>query len=99
HGTPHVLAALDSESRYAPRLLIAGERTGERGDELFGEICLQTRGLLRLEITLSGSRAHTGFGSAGDLEGRLLRMRREIEQALADRLAQPAEAGWSSQIA
>jgi len=98
-GTPHVLAALESESGYAPRLLIAGERTGERGDELFGQVCLQNRGLLRLEITLSGSRAHTGFGSAGDLEGRLLWMRREIEQALAARLAQPTEAGWSSQIA
>ncbi len=98
-GTPHVLAALQAEDGYAPRLLIAGERTGERGDELFGRVCLQNRGLLRLEIVLSGARAHTGFGSGGDLEARLLRMRREIEDVLAAGLLQPAEPGWSSQIA
>jgi succinyl-diaminopimelate desuccinylase len=98
-GTPHVLAALRAENGYAPRLLIAGERTGETGDELFGQICLLNRGLLRLEIALSGSRAHTGFGDTGDLETRLLRLRRDLEQALAARLALPAEPGWSSQIA
>jgi acetylornithine deacetylase/succinyl-diaminopimelate desuccinylase-like protein/gamma-glutamyl:cysteine ligase YbdK (ATP-grasp superfamily) len=98
-GTPHVLAALRAEDGYSPRLLIAGERTGEEGDELFGRICLQNRGLLRLEIALSGSRAHTGFGDAGDLEIRLLQVRRDLEQALTARLALPAEPGWSSQVA
>jgi succinyl-diaminopimelate desuccinylase len=98
-GTPHVLAALQAEDGYAPHLLIAGERTGERGDELFGQVCLQNRGLLRLEIVLSGARAHTGFGSSGELEARLLRLRHEVENVLAAGLAQPADPGWSSQIA
>jgi acetylornithine deacetylase/succinyl-diaminopimelate desuccinylase-like protein len=98
-GTPHVLAALKAENGYSPGLLIAGERTGEKGDELFGQVCLQNRGLLRMEVSLSGARAHTGFGSSGDLEGRLLRMRRGLEQVLASRLARPAEPDWSSQIA
>ncbi|HMK09482.1 MAG TPA: M20/M25/M40 family metallo-hydrolase, partial [Anaerolineales bacterium] len=98
-GTPHVLAALRSGDGYAPRLLIAGERTGEKGDELFGQVCLHNRGLLRLEITLSGARAHTGFGSSGGLEARLLQLRRTLEESLAAHLAQPAAAGWSSQIA
>ncbi|MDD2921990.1 MAG: M20/M25/M40 family metallo-hydrolase, partial [Anaerolineales bacterium] len=42
-GTPFVLNELskgDSSGRpYAPSLFIAGERTGEKGNELFGEIC------------------------------------------------------------
>jgi succinyl-diaminopimelate desuccinylase len=96
-GTPHVLKALQAEDGYAPRLLIAGERTGERGDERFGQVCLQNRGLLRIEIVLSGAKAHTGFGRAGELEARLLRLRREIEDVLTARLSQPTEPGWSSQ--
>jgi succinyl-diaminopimelate desuccinylase len=98
-GTPHVLAALQSEIGYGPRLLIAGERTGEKGDERFGQVCLQNRGLLRMEVSLGGTRAHTGFGRAGDLEERLLGLRHELDQALGARLSQPAEPGWSSQIA
>jgi succinyl-diaminopimelate desuccinylase len=98
-GTPHVLAALAAEDGYAPRLLIAGERTGERGDERFGQVCLENRGLLRIELVLGGTRAHTGFGSAGTLEARLLRIRRELEERLNACLAHPAEPGWSSQIA
>jgi acetylornithine deacetylase/succinyl-diaminopimelate desuccinylase-like protein len=98
-GTPHVLSALKSEDGYAPRLLIAGERTGERGDELFGQVCLQNRGLIRLEIAMSGAKAHTGLGRAGDLEARLLDLRRQVEEVLSARVTQPAEPGWSSQIA
>jgi acetylornithine deacetylase/succinyl-diaminopimelate desuccinylase-like protein len=98
-GTPHVLAELRAEDGYVPRLMVAGERTGEKGDEAFGQVCLQNRGLLRAEITLSGARAHTGFGRAGDLEAQLLRLRRDLEDALSARLAHGAEPGWSSQIA
>jgi acetylornithine deacetylase/succinyl-diaminopimelate desuccinylase-like protein len=98
-GTPHVLAALRAEDRYAPRLLIAGERTGEKGDEVFGQVCLRNRGLLRLEVALSGARAHTGFGNSGGLEARLLQLRHTIGEALTAHLSQPAEPGWSSQMA
>ena len=98
-GTPHVLAALRAEEGYSPRLLIAGERTGENGDERFGQVCLQNRGLMRLEIHLSGARAHTGFGDAGSLEGRLLRLRRDVEERLITRLARPGDSRWSSQVA
>jgi hypothetical protein len=40
-GTP-CLKSVGGEG-YQPCLLIAGERTGEKGDELWGEICLQNR--------------------------------------------------------
>src|SRR5512139_1457253 len=42
-GTPHVLRLLEEEEHYQPELLIAGERTGEKGNELWGEICTQNR--------------------------------------------------------
>jgi len=98
-GTPHVLAALRAEDGYVPDLLIAGERTGERGDELVGQVCLQNRGLLRLEVELRGTRSHTGFGDAGTIDRRLLALRQDVESMLRQRLAQPSEPGWSSQIA
>src|SRR5512145_567147 len=34
-GTPHVLEGLKREYDYVPQLFIAGERTGEKGSELF----------------------------------------------------------------
>ena len=54
-GTPHVLKLLAEESGYAPSLLIAGERTGEKGNELWGEVCTQNRGVMRFEISARGN--------------------------------------------
>ena len=98
-GTPHVLTELQRESGYLPRLLIAGERTGERGDELIGEVCLENRGLLRAEIVARGSRSHTGFGAIGaDLSSRLFQARDDLARRLAARLRLEAEGAWRSQM-
>ena len=56
-----------------PQLLIAGERTGEKGDELWGEICTQNRGVMRFDLIVHGQRAHSGIASSqADLTDRLL---------------------------
>jgi succinyl-diaminopimelate desuccinylase len=98
-GTPHVLEELRRRSGYGPGLLIAGERTGERGDELAGEVCVENRGLIRLEISAHGERGHTGMASApGDLSARLFKAREEIEGMLAGMLTLGGAAGWKSQV-
>lgn len=98
-GTPHVLEELRLQSGYAPGLLIAGERTGERGDELMGEVCLENRGLIRLEVTARGERGHTGMASApGDLTARLFQAREELERMLGTMLTLGGKVSWKSQV-
>ncbi len=78
-GTPHVLRLLDEEQGYLPRLMVAGERTGEKGNELWGEVCSQNRGVMRFEIHVRGVRGHSGVTSAqGDLMDTLLAARGEL---------------------
>ena len=43
--------------------MLVGERTGERGDELFGQVCTANRGVVRVRFVARGERAHTGFAS------------------------------------
>jgi succinyl-diaminopimelate desuccinylase len=98
-GTPHVLGEFVEENGYAPQLLIAGERTGERGNELLGEVCLENRGLVRLEVSVSGERGHTGLATAPvDLSVRLFRARDDLMNLLEKRLTLKGEGGWQSQV-
>jgi acetylornithine deacetylase/succinyl-diaminopimelate desuccinylase-like protein len=98
-GTPHVLDELRQQSGFAPGLVIAGERTGERGDELAGEVCVENRGLIRLEVSARGERGHTGMASApGDLTARLFKAREELEGRLNGMLTLGGLAGWKSQV-
>jgi len=102
-GTPHVLRALADEadqngSSYAPSLLIAGERTGERGNELWGEICIQNRGVMRFDVIARGQRGHSGVsGSNMDLTERLLVARAAITGILSRHLTLSSPDNWSSQ--
>ena len=97
-GTPHVLRLLKAESGYSPRLLIAGERTGEKGDELFGEICTENRGIMRFEIIARGAKGHSGVRSAaGDLSERLIAVRAALVEIFARQLTLEAADGWVSQ--
>jgi acetylornithine deacetylase/succinyl-diaminopimelate desuccinylase-like protein len=69
-GTPHVLRHVAEEwfspdgKAYEPQLLIAGERTGEKGDELWGEVCPQNRGIMRFDVLARGTRGHTGVSQS-----------------------------------
>jgi succinyl-diaminopimelate desuccinylase len=98
-GTPHVLQALREENGYAPHLLIAGERTGEHGDELMGEVCIENRGLVRLEVGARGVREHTGLrATSGDLSAAVLAARDDLQRMFERHLTLASPAGWQSQI-
>jgi acetylornithine deacetylase/succinyl-diaminopimelate desuccinylase-like protein len=97
-GSPHVLALLEGEG-YIPGLFIAGERTGERGNELWGEICPQNRGVMRFEVTVRGLRSHSGVASApADLTQLLIEARSAISNILDSHLTLSSMDGWRTQV-
>ncbi len=94
-GTPHVLEELRQTHGWSPGLMILGERTGEKGDERFGEICTSNRGVIRVRVTARGERAHTGMaGAPADLSERLIAARAAIAGLLEDRFTRKADDGW-----
>jgi succinyl-diaminopimelate desuccinylase len=101
-GTPHILADLAANhDGYAPQLMIAGERTGEKGHELFGEVCIENRGVMRFEVVAHGTRAHTGLaGASADLAERLMEARQALVGIFRERLTLKGDggaSGWQSQ--
>lgn len=98
-GTPQVFRLLAGEGWEMPSLFIAGERTEERGDGLWGEICTQNRGVMRFELVGRGQRGHSGVaGAAADLSERLLRARAAVTEIAARRLTLSSPDGWQSQV-
>jgi len=98
-GTPHVLQALSGETGYAPELFIAGERTEERGDGLWGEICTQNRGVMRFDVVASGQRGHSGItGAQADLTQRLILARAEIQKFAEKHFTLQSPDKWQSQV-
>jgi succinyl-diaminopimelate desuccinylase len=98
-GTPHALRILAEEGAPMPGLFIAGERTGERGDELWGEICSENRGVMRFEVSARGQRGHTGTaGVKADLSLRLFTARQEISEILEQHLTLQGDGSWRSQV-
>jgi len=111
-GTPHVLKELSkgdplgmsngSESNiaghpYVPALFIAGERTGEKGNELFGEICVENRGVMRFDVIARGAKGHSGVAGTGDLSEKLIAARLALNEIFAKHLTLKAADGWQSQ--
>ncbi len=98
-GTPHVLADLAARHNgYQPGLFIAGERTGEQGHELMGEICTENRGVMRFELTAYGQRGHTGVANANaDLGERLFQARTALVEIFQQHLTLKGAQGWQSQ--
>lgn len=94
-GTPQALKELGLQ----PGLLIAGERTGEKGDELFGEVCTENRGVLRFEVFGQGVKGHSGTKSAGgDLSERLVQARQDLGELFLRSLTLRSGDGWQSQV-
>jgi len=92
-GTPHVLRELNLK----PSLFIAGERTGEKGNELFGEICVENRGVMRFDVIARGAKGHSGVAGAGDLSEKLIAARSALNEIFATNLTLKAADGWQSQ--
>lgn len=102
-GTPHVLKSLNESgsetSILVPELLIAGERTGEKGDELWGEICTQNRGVMRFDVIARGQKGHSGTGlTQADLTEKLLDVRSDLKVLLESHLTLKSSDGWQSQV-
>jgi acetylornithine deacetylase/succinyl-diaminopimelate desuccinylase-like protein len=103
-GTPHVLKALAETSEvsktsevYRPALFIAGERTGEKGTELFGEICVENRGVMRFDVIARGAKGHSGIAGTGDLSEKLIAARSALNELFAKHLTLKSADGWQSQ--
>ena len=92
-GTPHVLKELNLN----PSLFIAGERTGEKGNELFGEICIENRGVMRFDVIARGAKAHSGVAGTGDLSEKLIAARAALNEMFAKHLTLKSADGWQSQ--
>ncbi len=92
-GTPHLLKELN----LTPSLFIAGERTGEKGNELFGEICVENRGVMRFDVIARGAKGHSGVAGTGDLSEKLIMARSALNEIFAKHLTLKAADGWQSQ--
>jgi succinyl-diaminopimelate desuccinylase len=92
-GTPHLLKELSLK----PALFIAGERTGEKGSELFGEICVENRGVMRFDVIARGAKGHSGVAGTGDLSEKLIAARSALNELFAQHLTLKSSDGWQSQ--
>ena len=92
-GTPHVLKHIG----ITPSLFIAGERTGEKGNELFGEICVENRGVMRFDVVARGARGHSGVAGTGDLSEKLIAARSALNEIFKTHLTLTSSDGWQSQ--
>jgi acetylornithine deacetylase/succinyl-diaminopimelate desuccinylase-like protein len=92
-GTPHVLRELG----LTPSLFIAGERTGEKGNELFGEICVENRGVMRFDVVARGAKGHSGVAGTGDLSEKLIAARSALNEIFSKYLTLKSADGWQSQ--
>jgi acetylornithine deacetylase/succinyl-diaminopimelate desuccinylase-like protein/gamma-glutamyl:cysteine ligase YbdK (ATP-grasp superfamily) len=96
-GTPHVLNDLKTYSGWEPELMIVGERTGEKGDELVGKVCTKNRGVMRLAIEVSGEKRHTGMGGRPvHLLDRLTALKSRLEACFKKFLRLDSLDGWHS---
>ncbi|HSL31982.1 MAG TPA: M20/M25/M40 family metallo-hydrolase [Anaerolineales bacterium] len=92
-GTPFVFNDLG----LTPSLFIAGERTGEKGDELFGDICVENRGVMRFDVIARGTKSHSGVAGTGDLSERLIAARSALNEIVSQCLTLKSADGWQSQ--
>ncbi len=98
-GTPHILKILEGESGYAPKIFIAGERTEEKGNGFWGEVCSENRGAMRFDIAATGQRGHSGVaGAHADLSEQLIGARNKLKALAEEYLTLDSADGWKSQI-
>jgi succinyl-diaminopimelate desuccinylase len=77
--------------------MVVGERTGEEGAELFGAVCTESRGILRMEITAEGACGHTGTGGdPRDLLDSLIEVRTVLASSFNRHLTLSSINGWET---
>ncbi|GAB4579423.1 MAG: M20 family metallopeptidase [Anaerolineales bacterium] len=98
-GTPHVLEWLEREKQYRPEIFIAGERTEETGKNLWGQVCIENRGVGRFQVVARGERIHSAASTVkDDLTQRLIRARVKLSELATQHLTLESKDGWKSQI-
>ena len=96
-GTPHVLSTLLKETGWQPEFMVVGERTGEVGDEIFGSVCTESRGIFRMKISATGECGHTGTsGSPADLLDQLVEIQSALKSAFSRHLTLASPDGWET---
>ncbi|MEE4272391.1 MAG: M20/M25/M40 family metallo-hydrolase [Thermoanaerobaculales bacterium] len=96
-GTPHILAELEARVGWTPEIMLVGERTGEKGDEEFGSICPESRGVVRILFTATGEKGHSGTGAVPvDLLDRLIELKGVLSSVLARHLTLSSLDGWET---
>jgi succinyl-diaminopimelate desuccinylase len=96
-GTPQILADLLERHAWSPEIMLVGERTGEQGDELFGTVCPESRGVARLKFTARGKKGHTGTGAVPvDLLDRLIELKTVLSSVFHRHLTMSSLDGWES---
>lgn len=96
-GTPHLLADLAESEGWSPELMLVGERTGEEGDDLFGSVCPESRGVARMRFTATGQRGHSGTGAVpDDLLDRLIELKGALGSVFSRYLTVSSQDGWES---
>jgi acetylornithine deacetylase/succinyl-diaminopimelate desuccinylase-like protein len=97
-GTPHSIKYLVDAGLPLPELFIAGERTEERGDGLWGEICIENRGVMRFDVLARSVRGHSGVSGANlDLTEKMFQIKQEMTALLNAHLTLSSTDGWHSQ--
>jgi acetylornithine deacetylase/succinyl-diaminopimelate desuccinylase-like protein len=100
-GTAHVLADLKRESGpdALPSFFIAGERTEEVGNDIWGKICTENRGVMRFELVAMGRRSHSGLpGKSADLTAQLTSAKQDLEEIATKYLTLESDVNWRSQL-
>jgi acetylornithine deacetylase/succinyl-diaminopimelate desuccinylase-like protein len=96
-GTPFVLSDLAERFGWRPDIMLVGERTGEAGNELFGMVCPENRGVARIRFTARGKRGHTGTGAVpADLLERLIELKSVLSSVFHRHLTLSSLDGWES---
>jgi acetylornithine deacetylase/succinyl-diaminopimelate desuccinylase-like protein len=77
--------------------MVVGERTGEEGHEIYGAVCTESRGVLRMQITARGACGHTGTGSGPrDLLDSLIEVRSVLGSSFNRHLTLSSIDGWQT---
>ncbi|MBT6152883.1 MAG: M20 family metallopeptidase [Chloroflexi bacterium] len=99
YGSSFVLDILKAESGYEPKLFIAGERTEISGENIWGTVDIQNRGLARAQIVAHGEKGHSGVAGAQVGVGEcLVKAQGDIKKISENYLKLESEDGWHSQL-